>query len=331
MDRDAIALWLALEDATELFRQADAVRREVCGDSVHLRGLIEFSNICRRDCLYCGLRRSNTRLARYRMSADEIFDSARQAVGMGYKTLVLQSGEDPGYPVGELSGLIRKIKGELGCALTLCVGERRREEYREFKAAGADRYLLRFETSNRELFRQLKPDSSFDERMTCLRWLKELGFQVGSGIMVGLPGQTLDIIAEDLLLLRELDLDMIGIGPFIAHPDTPLNAAADGTIDLTLRVIALTRLLTKNTHMPATTAIGSLDPIGRQKALSAGANVIMPNVTPTKYRKLYELYPNKICVEDKPADCRSCVEGMLAGLGRKVAEDEGHSLKNVKT
>lgn len=327
MERKEIISWLIAPDAQELFARADEVRRRVCGEEVHLRGLLEFSNYCRRNCHYCGLRRDNAGLGRYRMSNEEIYEAGKKAVALGYKTLVLQSGEDPALCVDELCGLVKRIKRDLGCAVTLCIGERTYDEYKKMRAAGADRYLLRFETSDRDLFRRLKPDANYENRFTCLSWLRELGYQVGSGIMVGLPGQTMDILVDDILCLAKLDLDMIGIGPFIAHPQTPLSGAGNGTLDLTLRVVALTRIVTEKTHMPATTAIGSIDPLGRQKALQCGANVMMPNVTPDKYRRYYEIYPHKICIEDKPGDCRQCVEGMLAGLRRRVASSFGHSLK----
>jgi biotin synthase len=212
-------------------------------------------------------------------------------------------------------------------SVTVSAGEKTREIYKAYRQAGADRYLLRFETSSETLFNRLRPQSSLSSRLRCLRELKELDFQVGSGIMVGLPGQTFDILADDIDLLRELDLDMIGIGPFIANPDTPLRGEKNGLLDLTLRVVALLRLVTKNTHIPATTAMGSIDPLGREKALQCGANVLMPNVTPTQYRKHYRLYPGKICLTDDPQTCSSCLTTRLASLGRTVAGDHGHSLK----
>jgi len=318
---------LALADPAPLLAEADRVRREYVGDAVHLRGLIEFSNICARDCLYCGIRCSNRTVTRYRMDVNEIFEAAQAAAQLGYKTLVLQSGENDRYPLIELCLLLRRIKAELGIAITLSLGEKTREEYAALREAGADRYLLRFETSSEELFRQLKPDAVRGARMQCLAWLREAGFQVGSGIMVGLPGQTPEILAEDILLMKMLDLDMIGIGPFIADPRTPLGGASSGTLERTLRVVALLRILTKNTHIPATTAMGSIEKGGREKALRCGANVLMPNVTPTRYREHYQLYPGKICINDQPGDCRSCVAGMLRSLGRTIATDAGHSLK----
>ncbi|MBF0485407.1 MAG: [FeFe] hydrogenase H-cluster radical SAM maturase HydE [Candidatus Omnitrophica bacterium] len=327
MRRDEIIKQLKNPDTSELFREADRVRKEQVGDGVHLRGLIEFSNACVRDCLYCGLRRSNRDVKRYQMSIDEIFETVQTAQKLGYRSVVLQSGENCQYPTDAMCGLLSKIKKEFNLAVTLSIGEKTREEYAAFKAAGADRYLLRFETSAEKLFSKLKPDSSYGQRMLCLQWLRELGFQVGSGIMVGLPGQAEEMIADDILLMEKLDLDMIGIGPFIANPQTPLNDAPSGTLDLTLKTLALIRIVTKNTHLPATTAMGSMDPQGREKALQCGANVLMPNVTPTMYREHYQLYPNKICIKDKPGDCWMCISGMVRMLGRVVAEDPGHSLK----
>ena len=327
MTRDEIIYLLSSDDKAALFGEADRVRRLHVGDAVHLRGLIEFSNACGRDCLYCGLRRSNSAVERYRMSPDEIFETAKTAAGLGYKSLVLQSGENCQYPIKDMCALLKRIKAEIGIAITLSMGEKTREEYALLKEAGADRYLLRFETSSEELFAELKPDSSFKERFQCLTWLREVGFQVGSGIMVGLPGQTFEMIADDILLLQKLDLDMIGIGPFIANPETPLKGSPSGTLDLTLKAVAILRIITKNTHIPATTAMGSIEAGGREKALRCGANVLMPNVTPVKYREHYQLYPNKICIKDQPGDCAACIAGMVHALGRTIATDPGHSLK----
>ena len=327
MNREEIIRHLESPDPRELFAEADRVRRSVVGDEVHLRGLIEFSNICDRDCLYCGLRRSNRAVERYRMGTEDIFTAVRDAAALGYPSVVLQSGESARYSLEEMCALVRRIKSETGVAVTLSIGEKTRAEYAALKEAGADRYLLRFETSSEALFRELKPDSSRVARMQCLAWLREVGFQVGSGIMVGLPGQTHAMVADDILLMEELDLDMIGIGPFIANPQTPLGGARSGTLDLTLRAVALLRIITRNAHIPATTAMGSIEPGGREKALQCGANVLMPNVTPVKYRAHYQLYPNKICIKDQPGDCAVCVAGMLGRMGRRVATGPGHSLK----
>jgi len=327
MERKEIVDWLSCGDASALFLRADAVRKEFCGDAVHKRAIIEFSNHCRRNCLYCRLRKDNARLVRYRLDSCEIFETAKSAGAMGYKTLVLQSGEDEFYPVEELCELVRKIKDAVDCAITMSVGERCFEDYRLLREAGTDRYLLKFETSDRELFRRLKPDSSYEGRMDCLRWLRELGYQVGSGCMVGLPGQTPEALADDILFMKEFDFDMIGIGPFLPHPETPLQNTAKGDLDRVLRMVALARIVTKNAHLPATTAIGTLHPEGRQKALRSGANAIMPNFTPQRVRKYYEIYPNKICVSERPEDCGACVDLLIRSLGRIPAGDAGHSLK----
>ena len=329
MTRDEIIYLLFSDDKAALFGEADRVRRLHMGKAVHLRGLIEFSNVCGRDCTYCGLRRSNPGVERYRMSVDEIFETAKTASDLGYKSLVLQSGENCQYPIKDMCALLMRIKAEIGIAITLSMGEKTRDEYAALKAAGAGRYLLRFETSSEDMFAQLKPDSSFKERFQCLAWLRELGFQVGSGIMVGLPGQTVEVLADDILLMEKLDLDMIGIGPFIANPQTPLKNEPSGTLDLTLKAVAILRIITKNAHIPATTAMGSIEAGGREKALRCGANVLMPNVTPTKYRKHYQLYPDKICIKDQPGDCAMCIAGLVQSLGRTIATDPGHSLKKA--
>lgn len=329
MNKKEIIEYLKSEDTAELFARADAVRREHCGDGVYLRAIIEFSNYCDRNCLYCGLRKSNEKLHRYRMSLEEIFEAALTAKHLGYGTVVLQSGEETGFSTSKIRRLIEKIKSELSLAVTLSIGEKSRQEYQAFRAAGADRYLLKFETSNEKLFKQLKPDSVYAERFRCLDDLRSLGFQVGSGFMVGLPGQTLEILADDLLACAQRDFDMIGIGPFIPHPETPLKGLEGGSAELALKVVALTRILTKNSHLPATTALASIDPVGRERALQAGANVIMPNVTPVKYKKDYEIYPGKICITDEAKDCRFCLEERIESVGRFVAEGPGHSLKKT--
>jgi len=315
------------EPVQRLFDAADRVRRAFMGDDVHLRGIIEFSNYCERACHYCGLRRPNAGLPRYRLDVDEIVAIAGAAVPLGYRTVVLQSGEDAYYTQDLMATLIARLKGELGVAVTLSVGERSFEEYRCWKEAGADRYLLKHETADPRLYATLHPDMKYSDRRRCLDHLRELGYQVGSGCMVGLPGQTVEALAEDVLLLAELDVEMAGIGPFIPHPRTPLGKSPGGTVDLTLKMIAIIRLLMPRVFLPATTALGTIDPHGREKALQAGANVVMPNITPNRYRRMYELYPNKICLDDHPAHCRRCIGRIIASLGRTVAAGPGHSPK----
>lgn len=315
----------------QLYQRADATRKQFVGDDVFLRGIIEFSNICSRHCLYCGLRQSNDKVTRYQMSAKEIVSSAENAVRLGISTVVLQSGESAVYTVDELCGIIAEIKKQ-DLVITLSIGERSHDDFKKLKDAGADRYLLRFETSDQDLFKKLRPGCDFKKRWQCLLSLKKLGYQVGSGIMVGLPGQSLESIADDILLFNDLDLDMIGIGPFLPHPHTPLADHTHTGLTMVLKVLALTRIVTKNAHIPATTAVGTIDQQGRQKALRCGANIIMPNITPMQYRKFYEIYPDKICINEEAAQCRGCVEAMIKASGRTLGQGPGHSLKiNFKT
>jgi biotin synthase len=311
-------------DAPALLSAADRVRRDMLGDAVHLRALIEFSNICRRNCRYCGLRRGNGALDRYRLPPERIVEIARLAASLGYRTLVMQSGEDLWYDAGRLADIIRAIKAETDLAITLSVGERDRETYRLWREAGADRCLLRIETTDPGLFAALHPDDNLAERMACLVALRDLGYQLGTGVMVGLPGQTVRMLAHDVIWMHDLGAEMIGVGPFIPHPKTPLAAAAGGTVAQTLRLVAVLRLVFPWAHLPATTAVGTLDPQGRERALEAGANVVMPNVTPAEFRPQYEIYPNKICTGEEAAECRACLAMRLRLIGREIATDHGH-------
>ena len=306
----------------ELAAAADRVRKKFVGDGVHLRGLIEFSNICRQNCMYCGLRRDNRRLERYRLEAEEIVALARRAKGYGYHTVVLQSGEDMYYTVPVLAGIIRQIK-KMDLAVTLSVGERSREEYQAFREAGADRYLLRIETMDAALYERYDPGMSHAARRRCLSDLKELGYEVGTGSLIGLPGQTTAMLARDILWFQQIDADMVGIGPLIPNGDTPLGDAVPGDWHLTRRMVSLLRLLLPEANIPATTAMETLMPKGREIILSSGANVVMPNVTEGDARRKYALYPGKICVADTPADCRACMGGRIKAMGRYVAEDKG--------
>lgn len=311
----------------ELFQAADRVRQHYMGKAVHLRGLIEFSNICRQNCCYCGLRRDNTVIERYRLAPETILDFARKAKSYGYQTVVLQSGEDLYYTVDKLVSVIREIK-KLDLAITLSIGEKSREEYAAYKKAGADRYLLRIETTDKELYRRLDPGMNWEQRARCLMDLKSLGYELGSGSLVGLPGQTIESLADDILFFKEIDADMIGIGPFIPNGDTPLKYEAGGTFNLSVKVMALVRLLLRNINIPATTAMETLHPQGRILALQRGANVVMPNVTEGDYRRLYALYPGKICINDTPAHCRGCITGKIVGIGRFVSTDYGFRPKS---
>lgn len=320
--QEIITLLSDEEHQGQLLKQADSVRHEYVGDEVHLRGLIEFSNICRNNCLYCGIRRGNSKVCRYHMEENELIETARRAAALGFKTIVMQSGEDMYYTKDRLCRIIEAIK-KFDVAVTLSIGEREYDEYKAFREAGADRYLMRIETTNKELYHKLDPNMSWQHRYECLLAIKELGYELGSGIMVGLPEQSIESIAEDLLFLKDLGVNMAGIGPFIPHPDTPLANEKGGTLNLALRTMAVMRLLLPDINIPATTAMESLHPEGRMMALKAGANVVMPNVTEGEYRKLYELYPNKICVNDTPAHCRSCIGMKIQLIGRKIGTGYG--------
>lgn len=319
---EIVALLKNNDISEELFKAADEVRNKYLGDIVHLRGLIEFTNICKRNCMYCGLRRDNKNIKRYRLSEEEILDFSRKAVGYGYKTLVLQGGEDDYFTLSRLINIVKEIK-KLDVALTLSIGEKNFDEYKALKEAGADRFLIRIETTDKALYEELDPGMSHDERKRCLSDLKKLGYEVGSGALVGLPGQTIESLADDILYFKEIDADMIGIGPFIPNEDTPLKDAEGGDFTLALKMMAITRLLLPDINIPATTAMESLNKDGRIIALQSGANVVMPNVTEGEYRKLYALYPGKICTGDTPAHCRGCISGKIIKIGRKVGDDPG--------
>lgn len=313
----------------ELLKEADKVRHDNVGDEVHLRGLIEFSNICRNNCMYCGIRRDNKQLQRYRMSEEELIETARRGAELGFKTIVMQSGEDMYYNTDRMCRIVETIK-KFDVAVTLSMGERDYVEYKAFRNAGADRYLMRIETTDNDLYHKLDPEMSWQHRYECLLMLKELGYELGTGSMVGLPEQSIESIADDLLFMQKLEVDMAGIGPFIPHQQTPLKDAAGGTLDLALRTMALMRIMLPDINIPATTAMESLHPQGRIKALQGGANVVMPNITEGEYRKLYELYPGKICVNDTPAHCRSCIGLKIMSIGRTIGQGYGSHKKQTK-
>ncbi|HOA50611.1 MAG TPA: [FeFe] hydrogenase H-cluster radical SAM maturase HydE [Thermogutta sp.] len=342
LTREELLTWLREEDParlSQLWQWADRVRQEFVGGEVHLRGLIEISNHCVRLCAYCGLRAPNTELVRYRMSGDEILACARQAAALGYGTVVLQAGEDPGLTRDFVREIVRRIKETTGLAITLSLGERDEEELWAWRQAGADRYLLRFETSQAELYQRYhppKPGSTVD-RLYLLKRLREMGYEVGSGVMIGLPGQTYAGLANDLWLFRELDLDMIGVGPFIVHPRTPLADPAFARILpdgeqvpaselMTYKVIALSRILCPRANIPSTTALATLNrKNGRELGLVRGANVVMPNLTPPQYRIRYEIYPNKACLRETPDECHACLQMRVESLGRVVGRGPGTS------
>ena len=333
--RDEIVEILAKDNADEIFRLADETRKNFVGDEVHLRGLIEFSNICKRNCKYCGLQSGNKTVERYRLSEEEIINFAKKGVSYGYKTIVLQSGEDDFFDADRMCKIIRQIKN-LDVALTLSIGEKSYDEYKAYKEAGANRYLLRIETTDEKLYSKLHPNMSFENRVNCLDNLKKLGFELGSGCLVGLPEQSNESLANDILFFEDIKADMIGIGPFIPHEQTPLwvenesDFEKNEKFEKALRVMALVRIIMKNINIPATTAMETINPNGRIIALKSGANVVMPNITEGDYRKKYEIYPGKICLNDTPVHCRGCIEGKIKSIGRYISNDYGFS-KSFKT
>jgi len=389
MNKREILHWLHQEDVNALYAQADACRQAHVGDQVHLRGLIEISNHCGRTCLYCGLRAANAGLGRYRMSREEILDSARLARMLGYGSVVLQSGEDFGLTGEFIADVVTAIKsltggpgGEVPLAVTLSLGERSDADLLTWRQAGADRYLLRFETSNPMLFRHIHPSrpggvcgpGGVGDRVSMLRRLREMGYEIGSGVMIGVPGQTFDDLANDILLFAELGLDMIGVGPFLPHPHTPLGATrvagvspacpasilparggeagvtssdtlANGTHNagetpatrdardmaqvpnseaMTYKTVALTRLTCPRANIPSTTALATLNQVqGRELGLRRGANVVMPNLTPPHYRRLYEIYPAKACLYEAPGEFHTGLLARLAAIGRRPGQGPG--------
>jgi biotin synthase len=308
-----------------LFQAADQVRREIYGQDVYIRGLIEFSNYCKNNCYYCGIRQENRNLSRYRLDRDEILSCCHTGYELGFRTFVLQSGEDPHYTNHMMCGIISDIKKKYpDCAVTLSFGEKPYESYKAFFDAGADRYLLRHETADEAHYRMLHPESmSARNRKECLWNLKKIGYQVGSGFMVGSPYQTVEHIIKDLRFLRELEPAMIGIGPYLTHQDTPFQSHENGSLDLTLRLLAILRLLFPGALIPATTALGTISPDGRELGLRAGANVVMPNLSPTAVRKQYALYDNKICTGDEAAECRMCLGRRVESAGYRMVVHRG--------
>jgi len=323
--RKELVTLLEAEDKEEqdaLFAAADRVRRQYMGDEIHFRGIIEFSNHCIRNCLYCGLRRDNQELKRYRMEPEEIFKVCDEAAKAGFKTVVLQAGEDPYYSVDTLADLIKLIKSKHDVAVTLSLGEKPPDFYYRLRKAGADRYLLKHETADPKLFSRLRPGTILRQRLDCLKHLKKFGYQVGSGNMVGLPGQNLNSLVEDILLMQELKIDMAGIGPFIPNEHTPLARCPQGDLGLTLKVLAVTRLTLPWVNLPATTALGTVHPRGREMALRCGANVIMPNVTPQAFRRLYRIYPGKESLI-KGIGRLEALRTLVHSIGRKVSDTKG--------
>ena len=314
-------------ELNELFSFADSVRKNFCGDGIILRGIIEFSNFCSRECAYCGLNKNNRKLERYRMNKDELFKAVEYLASRNIKTVVLQSGEDQGLDALWLRDAILEIKSRFNIAVTLSLGERGMADYTIWREAGADRYLLKIETSDELLYSAMHPQMDFKQRLDCLDLLRKMGYQVGSGNIIGLPGQTLKTIAQDIIFFKRGDFDMIGIGPLIPHQYTQLAGQQKGDVALSLKTIALTRIVTKNAHIPATTALGSLDKDYRPDGLKCGANVLMPNFTPQPFRKLYEIYPQKRCVNEPVGACNFCMDSMAKSLGRFVDYSKADSLK----
>ncbi len=324
---EELAGWIGLADdeaVRALHARAYAVKDEVVGRRVSMRGLIEAGNACAKDCLYCGIRKSNAKVARYRLSKDEIVACARFASESGYGSVVIQSGEIEGEAHTRFIEDVLHAIAPLQLGVTLSLGEQTEDVYRRWRDAGATRYLLRIETSNPALYAELHPsDCSFDRRVACLRALRRCGYQVGTGVMAGLPGQTIEDLARDIVFFRDIDADMIGMGPYIPHPDTPLAAeaadwSAERSLRLGLNMIAATRLALRDVNIAAATALQALDPLGREKGLLAGANVVMPNVTDVKYRAQYKLYADKPCRDENAALCRGCLQRRIEAIGETV-------------
>lgn len=319
----------SVESNEPLAEAADIRRRENYGDKVYIRGLIEFTNYCRNNCYYCGIRRDNKKAERYRLTKDEILLCCDEGYKLGFRTFVMQGGEDPYYTDEMICDIVSKIKSRYpDCAVTLSIGEKPRESYQAFFDAGADRYLLRHETSDPEHYGKLHPEAmSLENRKECLFDLKEIGYQVGSGFMVGSPYQTTENLISDLRFLQKLQPDMIGIGPYITHADTPFAEFKSGDVMLTLRLVSILRLMFPYALIPSTTALGTIHPQGRELGLKAGANVVMPNLSPVSVRKLYSLYENKICTGEEAAQCRGCLERRVESAGYKIVTDIGNVKK----
>ena len=316
--RDDEAIKLLSELATE-------TRKAVFKDEIYTRGLIEISSICKNNCLYCGIRRDNTLAERYRLSKEEILSCATEGYELGFRTFVLQGGEDPFFKDDVLCDIVSALKSQHpDCAVTLSMGEKSRESYKVLFDAGADRYLLRHETADSEHYALLHPgEMSFENRMRCLDDLKSIGYQVGCGFMVGSPYQTPKTLAKDLYFIQQFKPDMCGIGPFIPHHNTPFRDETQGSLELTLFLLSVIRLMLPEVLLPATTALGTIDPKGREKGIMAGANVMMPNLSPVSVRKKYELYDNKICTGDESAQCRDCLDKRMEMIGCRLAVDRG--------
>lgn len=315
-------------DKYYLFKKANETRIRTYGHKVYMRGLIEFTNYCKMGCKYCGIRSSNKKIERYRLSLEKILQCVEMGYNLGYRTIVLQGGEDDYYSDNILIHIIKSIKTKYPyVAITLSIGEKSYESYEKYYKAGADRYLLRHETANKKLFERIHNNTSYDNRIKCLWNLKKIGYQVGAGFMVGIPTQTVEDLAQDLLFLKKLDPEMVGIGPFIPHKDTIYKDEPKGTLEDTLTMIALTRLFLPYSLLPATTALSSIHPLGREKGLKAGANVVMPNLSPTSVREKYSLYDGKISTGDEAAECKNFIEKRIIEAGFLVDMSRGDNIK----
>ena len=313
------------DTSNQLTELADRTRKKYYGKKVFLRGLIEISSYCKNDCLYCGIRKSNKNAQRYRLDRDSILECCRNGYELGFRTFVMQGGEDNFYDDTFMCGIISEIKNKYpDCAVTLSLGERTKKSYMRMKEAGADRYLLRHETASEELYRKLHPNNmSLENRKKCLFELRKMGYQAGSGFMVGVPFQTAENIVQDLRFLQELRPHMIGIGPFIPHHDTPFADFKGGTLELTLKLLGIIRLMFPNVLLPATTALGTIAPNGRELGLKTGCNVVMPNLSPVSVRKKYDLYDNKICTGEESAECKACLQRRIESAGYEIAVERG--------
>lgn len=328
LSKEDLQVLLETEEITGidyLAKRARETATSIYGNQVYIRGLIEFTNYCKNDCYYCGIRRGNQKADRYRLNLEQILECCATGYELGFRTFVLQGGEDPYYTDDRICEIVSAIKRDHpDCALTLSIGEKKRESYQAYFDAGADRYLLRHETANEEHYCKLHPkEMSLANRKRCLFDLKDIGYQTGCGFMVGSPGQTVETLYEDLMFIKELMPQMVGIGPFIPQKDTPFGEKTAGTLEQTLRLLSIIRLIHPRVLLPATTALGTIHPLGRERGIQAGANVVMPNLSPVNVREKYKLYDNKICTGDEAAECRFCMEKRMESIGYKVAVTRG--------
>ena len=328
IQREQLQTLLTTTDEQAISYLRDTARKvadDIYGKQVFIRGLIEFTNYCKNDCIYCGIRRSNLNAQRYRLTEEEILSCCANGYELGFRTFVLQGGEDPYFSDERICDIVAKIKQDYpDCAVTLSIGEKDKASYQAFYDAGADRYLLRHETADKTHYQSLHPaEMSFQHRIQCLYDLKEIGYQVGCGFMVGSPGQTVDTLYEDLMFIKKLQPHMVGIGPFIPQKDTPFGQEPAGTMEQTLRLLSIIRLIHPHVLLPSTTALGTIHPLGREKGIQAGANVVMPNLSPVAVREKYKLYDNKICTGDEAAECRHCMVRRMESVGYQVVVSSG--------